>query len=274
MRMLAFVPFALVLAAPAAVAWECPHREARNLDLAASGIRTLEVRARAGELTIRGASGESISVRGDACAGSAADLAEIRLVQSRRGDVLTLAVEMPESSSWSDEDAPRMLDLALSVPARLALVVADSSGDAEVRGVASLSFVDSSGELEIEAIAGQVDVTDSSGEIEVRDVGALRIGADSSGDIVARNVRGPVEIEVDSSGEITLEDVQGDAIVEQDSSGEITFERIRGSARVGRDSSGGIVADEIGGDFIVQHDGSGGIRHERVAGRIDIPRAD
>ena len=274
MRLVALFPFALVLVAPAAAAWECPHREARNLDLAAGGIRTLEVRARAGELTIRGAAGESIAVRGEACAGSAAELADIRLVQSRRGDVLTLAVEMPESTSWSDEDAPRTLDLALSVPARLALVVADSSGDAEVRGVASLSLVDSSGELEIEAIAGPVDVTDSSGGIEVRDVGALRIGADSSGDIAARNVRGPVEIEVDSSGEITLEDVEGDAVVEKDSSGEISFERIRGSARVGRDSSGGIVADGIGGDFVVRHDGSGGIRHEGVAGRVDVPRTD
>ena len=273
---LALLPFALLLVAPAAQSWECSHREARNLDLAAAGVRTLEVKARAGELSIRSAAGDQIAVRGEACAGDAASLAGIRLVESRRGDVLTVEVQMPESESdrWFDGDAPRTLDLALTVPARLALVVADTSGDIDVRGVASLVLADSSGDIEIDSIAGAVEVTDSSGGIEVRDVGSLRIPADSSGDIAARNVRGPVEIEVDSSGDITLEDIEGDAIVEQDSSGEIAFTRVRGSARVGRDSSGGIVADGIGGDFVVRHDGSGGIRHERVAGRVDVPHGD
>lgn len=268
---------ALILAAGAAapaVAWDgCEHREPRKLELAADGVRTLVVRARAGSLAIRGGSGAGIVVRGTACAGKASDLAGIRLVPTRSGDTVTLAVEMPEDKGWGA--LQRSLDLELDVPARLALRVQDTSGDADVRGVASVEAEDSSGDLGIEAIAGDVSVRDSSGEIELRDIGGnVRIPSDSSGDITVREVRGNVGIDEDSSGSIAIADVGGDATVGSDSSGDIEFERITGSATVDRDSSGGIEADDVGRDFIVRADGSGGVTHDRVRGRVDIPDQD
>ncbi|HET9483592.1 MAG TPA: hypothetical protein VFO79_06525 [Xanthomonadales bacterium] len=267
----------LILAASAAFparAWnDCEYREPRNLDLAADGVRTLVIRAQAGDLAVRGGPGNTVAVRGEACSSDADQLASIRLVQSRSGDTLTVAVEMPEHSGWGN--LQRALDLDLTVPSRLAVRLQDSSGDVEVRGVASVTAEDSSGDLEIDAIAGDVEVRDSSGEIVVRDAGGnVRIPSDSSGDITVRGVLGSVSIEEDSSGSITIAEVGGDARVDTDSSGDIEFERITGSAEVGRDSSGAIEADDIGRDFVVRSDGSGGISHDRVRGRVDIPDQD
>jgi len=264
----------LVLAAPAAHAWDgCEYRAPRNLDLAAEGVRTLEVRARAGALSIRGGS-DSIRVRGEACANEEAMLPMIQLRQERHGDRLLLVVEIPddEESDRTWGNSYRTLDLELAVPSRLALEVQDSSGEVEVREVASLAITDSSGEIEIATIAGNVEVTDSSGEIDVRDVGGdFRVPTDSSGDITAHGVRGNVEIEVDSSGSIVLDDVGGDATIGTDSSGDIELERIIGSVRIDNDSSGDIEARDVGRDFVVKSDGSGNIRHNGVKGLVDVP---
>ena len=269
-------PFAclvsLVFLAPAAQAWEpCAHREPRTLDLAAEGVRTLVVRAKAGSLAVRGGPGQSVAARGESCSSDAEALPAIRLLQQRSGDTLTLTVEMPEVDS-DRGNRQRSLDLVVDAPARLALVVQDSSGETEIRGLASVSAEDSSGDIGIESIAGDVTVRDSSGSIEVRTVGGrVLIPADSSGDITVRDVRGDVEIEQDSSGGIALTDIGGNARVARDSSGEIEFLRLTGGAEVGSDSSGGIDAREIGRDFIVRHDGSGGISHDGVRGRVDVP---
>ena len=240
----------LVLAglAPAFAQERCAFEAPRNLDLAADGVKTLEVNARAGALTIRGEPGRSqLRVRGTACAGSREQLAQIRLVQRREGDRLVVTAELPESGDWSA--GQRSLDLELRVPARLALDVRDSSGDALIERVASLRVQDSSGDLRIADIAGAVRVQDSSGSVDVRDVDALRIPHDSSGDIRAAGVR-------------------GDAIVDVDSSGAIEMRRIGGDVRVGQDSSGSILAEDVAGDFTVERDGSGDIEHRRVRGQV------
>ena len=269
----------LALAAPAALAWDgCQYRAPRNLDLAAEGIDRLELRARAGSLTIRGG-GKAVAIRGEACTSEEAILPQVVLRHERHGSTLRVWVEIPGDNengwaSWGDDEY-RALSLDVTVPSRFALEVQDSSGEAEVRDVASLRIADSSGELEIEAIAGHVQVTDSSGEIDVRDVGGnLSIPADSSGEITVRGVRGNVEIDVDSSGSIVLEDVGGDATIGTDSSGDIEFDRITGSARVDKDSSGDVEARNIGRDFVVRSDGSGDVRHQGVKGLVDVPDED
>ncbi len=260
----------LLLGAPACAGDDCEFRAPRNLDLAADGVKTLEVRAAAGELEIRGEPGlTQVRARGEACASREADLAQIRLLQRREGDRLVVAVEMPENDGWFD--GQRKLDLELRVPSRLALQVRDSSGEAEVAHVAALRMHDSSGELRIADIAGDVRVQDSSGSIEIENVGALHVTSDSSGDIRASNVRGDAVVDVDSSGSIELRRIGGDARVGEDSSGELRFSDIGGSVAVGTDSSGDIVAENVARAFTVERDGSGGIEHHDVRGEVRIP---
>lgn len=243
----------LVLAAvsPAWAQDGCAFSAPRNLDLSANGVKTLVVRAAAGKLEIRGEPGLSqVQVRGVACSSDKDDLEQIRLVQRREGERLVVTAELPEMSGIFNGE--RKLDLELRVPARLALDVSDSSGEASVERVAALRIQDSSGELRISDVPGAVRVDDSSGSIDVRNVGSLHIPDDSS-------------------GEIRVSGVRGNAVIDNDSSGTIEMRKIGGDARVGEDSSGDIVVEDVAGDFTVERDGSGGIEHRGVRGAVRIP---
>ena len=270
---LIILPFVLFATGCMANWNDCEHTAPRDLDLDAGEITTLEVVARAGSLDIRGETdARQVIVRGKACAASAELLAQIRLVERREGERLIVTAELPENDSgWGSNDYSR-LDLTLTVPAHIALKVNDSSGAADIRNVASADVEDSSGELRLSDIAGDVAVADTSGAIVIERIGGnVLISSDGSGGIEIDDVAGNAVIREDGSGEIVLRQVRGDAVVEEDGSGSISFTTIGGDARVDEDGSGSIEADDIGRDFVVGRDGSGGIDHSNVRGSVRIP---
>ena len=231
----------------------CRYEEPRTATLDGAGLERVVVKALAGSLVIVGKSGlNEVRVEGIACAGKQDHLESIRLVTERTGTTATIEVEIPETN-WSlfSGSSPR-LDLEVEVPHGVALDVRDSSGAMEIRGVGSADVQDSSGEIVIEDVSGDLRIDDSSGSIEVSDVsGDVRL-EDSSGSIEVRRVGGSVVVDRDSSGSIEIEKVQRDVLVRRDSSGSIS------------------VADG-GGNFTVERDSSGSIRYENVKGRVDIP---
>lgn len=236
LRLLSALPLVLVsiaACAPAAAGAQ-DYTAPRSGTASARGASLVRVHARAGALRILGRPGISeVRVTGTARASRRGDLDGIRLVTRREGNEVQVSAEIPEQHGFLG--GQRALDLVVEVPAGIPLDVTDSSGEVEVRGVASLRLDDSSGEVDVDGVAGDVWVRDSSG--------ALRI----------RNVRGGVVVDEDSSGEIDVRDVARDVLVRED-------------------SSGGIRVDRIGGSFTVLHDGSGGIEVGRVAGGVRIPR--
>ena len=244
----------LSLAAPPTPAWNdwCQVRAPRDATIDAGGAESLRVEARAGSLRIVGERGlDRVIVQGRACASDRETLEAIRLRADRSGREIRVVAEIPEHSGLFSHGGGG-LDLEMRVPASLAADVTDSSGEAEVHGVASLRIEDSSGELRIRDIAGEVRVHDSSGELQVEHVGGLVVDDDSSGSIRVRDVRGAVLVRQDSSGGIDIRDVGG-------------------SVTIGKAGSGGVRVDNVRGDFTVERIGSGGIEHSRVGGRIDVP---
>jgi hypothetical protein len=226
-----------VLATGSAQAWNCAHE--RNLDatLDLADAQTLTVRAAAGDLVVNGRAGLSEArIRGKLCASNEEWLDEAR-IDTVGGRDAEISVALPDSSGWSLMGSRYVyMDLEIDVPEGLALDISDSSGD-----------------IDIERIAGGVVLDDSSGDIELKDIG---------GDVLVRR---------DSSGSIYGRNIEGSARVERDSSGEIEFREVRGDFVVERDSSGDIVADTIGGDFRVLKDGSGDIEVRGVEGDVEIP---
>jgi hypothetical protein len=244
----------LSLAVPSASAWDdwCRVRAARDATVDAGGADALRVVARAGSLRIVGERGlDRVLVQGKACAPDQESLAGIRLRADRSGREIRVIVEIPEHD-WRFSQGGGALDLEIRVPASLAADVSDSSGEAEVTGLASLRMDDASGDLRISDIAGEVRVLDRSGELLVEHVGSLIVEEDASGSIHVRDVKGAVLVREDASGEIDIRDVGG-------------------SVRIGKSGSGGVSVDNVRGDFSVDRIGSGGIRHSRVTGRIDVP---
>jgi DUF4097 and DUF4098 domain-containing protein YvlB len=251
---------------------DCRHSAERSASVDAAGITKVVIGAGAGDLKVRGQPGLSqIQAKGQACASKEDLLAKIQIESRREGSTLYLKTLMPtvEGGNFLSHSYAT-LDLAVQVPDAAIVDLEDSSGDLELSRVKSAIVADSSGDIDIEDIAGELDVTDSSGDIEIeRIAGNLKV-KDSSGDMQLREIQGQVEIPIDSSGEISI--VQAGAVhIHQDTSGEIVIRRVNHDVRIDTDSSGGIDVAEVGGNFSVGADGSGGIRVAKVVGTVELP---
>jgi hypothetical protein len=245
----------LGLASASASAASCKHRADRAAELDAGGVTTVEIYALAGDLQVTGGDRATISATGDACVSKKGMLDEIDITIRRTEDRVKILAEMPDTSEetgdrWSRQYA--VMDLEIQLPAGVAVVISDSSGELEVANLAA------------------AEISDSSGGIEIRDIaGPVLIPRDSSGDINMERV-GDVTIQVDSSGEIDIREAASVTIA-NDTSGDIIIRNVQGSVLIGNDSSGTISARNVGGDLIVENDTSGGIRYDRIAGHVSVP---
>lgn len=271
------IPLLLLTLVPAtAFAWgdDCRFKADRAGGVDARGLEKVVIRTGAGDMKVVGnAAAVRVEARGVACATSQAALDHTRISVRREGNVAIVETLLPHDAredSLDDDDDRGYIDIGIALPANLPVEAMDSSGDARFQDLQQLTLQDSSGDLEIQRIAGMADVSDSSGDLEIREAGGVRV-RDSSGDIELEEIRGDVEIELDSSGDIRVSGVSGSARVRQDSSGSMRFENVSGDVEVDSDSSGDIEAKRVGGSFTVREDSSGSIEHEAVGGSVTVP---
>lgn len=227
----------------------------RNAVVDASGARAVEVEAAAGTLRVEGKAGlRQVQVTGTARASSQQFLNKIKLIAERRGDVVFIKADIPDSD-WRagfHDDYSAALDLVIQVPQGINANVSDGSGDAKILNVGSLEAADGSGDFSLDGAAGTVRITDGSGNLTIENVGGDVEVSDGSGDIEVRNVTGSFTVESDGSGGIYATDVRGSVVVENDGSGEIEVSK-------------------VGRDFKVQSKGSGSIDYSAVSGKVDVP---
>ncbi len=254
----------------------CEFRAERKVGIDAAGVTKIVLRTGAGDLDVNGrANTTRIEAHGMACAARQELLDKVQLTVRREGDVVYLETQLPQAEggwSWGKNDYAH-IDLNVALPTLIAVDAVDSSGDASFEDLKSLTLQDSSGDLELERIAGTVDVGDSSGDLEIDNAGSVRV-RDSSGDIGIGHVQGDVEVLADSSGDIEVRQIEGSVRIEQDSSGGIRVEGVRGNVTVESDSSGDIYAGRVRGDFTVKEDSSGNVGHEAIGGKVSVPRDD
>jgi hypothetical protein len=260
--------FSAALAAIAlpAAAWEggCDAIADRQAEVDAAGAERVEVLAGAGDLQVTGRSGTQVHATGRACASDEDELARVQVRAERDGAVVRVVADIPRDT----EDA--YLDLRIDVPEGVPVRITDSSGDLRVRHVAALDLRDSSGDVEIEDVPGEVKVEDSSGDVDIDDaIGSVTL-EDSSGELYLTSV-GDTHVVSDSSGDIRISRA-GAVRIDVDSSGEIVCRDVTGNVSVGEDSSGSIQVSNVGGDFTVNSDGSGDIEYADVAGSVSVPR--
>jgi hypothetical protein len=251
---------------------DCEHSAPRTGNSAGPGIERVVVEAGAGDLVVRGGSGQDVTVDGKACASTTKLLDQIKLEIRRDGNTVYVRTVLPEMNvNLFGLSHSARLDVTVAVPKAATLKIEDSSGDMEVTDVHSATIADSSGDQTLERIAGDLDVADSSGEIKIAGVGGgLRL-KDSSGDVDVNEVAGDVVVDVDSSGDLDIRRVTGGVHILNDSSGDIEIHDVKRDVTIDDDSSGGILVQDVGGNFTVGSDGSGGIRYERVTGSVRVP---
>ena len=247
----AAAPFLIGTAAHAQ--WSTPYSAPRNAVVDATGAKSVEVEAGAGSLRVEGKAGlRQVQVTGTARSSSQRFLAQIKLIAERRGDVVFIKADIPDSDSNRDDDYSASLDLVIEVPQGINAEVGDGSGDTKILNVGSLDASDGSGSFSVIGAAGSVRITDGSGDLTIKNVGGDVKVNDGSGDITVRNVTGSFTVESDGSGGIYATDVRGSVVVEND-------------------GSGSIEVNKVGKDFTVESKGSGSIDYADVSGRVDIP---
>lgn len=237
---------ALAVAAPVAASdWGCAYSAERRASIDATGASRVVVIARAGDLAVRPATGAVVLGTGRACTSSEDDLRETQLTARRDGDVIYVEAVLPgEKKGFGRFYAS--LDLTVEVPGGLPVDIDDTSGDIEAHDVRVEKVNDSSGDIELRGIGGDVEITDTSGDVSVAKVaGRVRV-QDSSGDIVIDGAR-EVVIPSDSSGDITVEHIAGDVRIERDSSGDIRIKDVGGNVQLLSDTSGEVKVSHVKG---------------------------
>lgn len=254
--LLIVVSVSLDLATPSysIAAWggDCKHSRDVNREVSLGDASLLKVVAGAGTLKIVGGKRDSISIDARLCSDSKEQLEQMSVSDEMSGDTLEIETRFSQGGFRKKSWQSASINLTLTVPDSVAMDVSDSSGAAQLEGLLSLVMFDSSGELTIKDIAGDVDVTDSSGALTIKDV------------------RGGVAV-TDSSGAIDVKNVLNDLVVRVDSSGGIDAKNIGGDVLVKRDSSGAIDVTDVVGDFTVAKDTSGGIRYDNIGGKVSLP---
>ena len=226
--------FAMFTVSLANAAGDDDYQEARNLNLAASGISALEVEAGAGSLEIIGVSGTDEIVvtatilvpEDDADKARKKINSHLVLSLEKKGNRAVLTGYFKDGF-MNFGDSP-LVQLEVRVPQELDLIVDDGSGSIVVENVAgNIELEDGSGSISMVNVGGNVEIDDGSGSISVEGVrGDLFIG-DGSGSIKVREVAGSVTVD-DGSGSINVSDVEQDLIIEDDGSGSLNFSNIGG----------------------------------------------
>ena len=247
---------ALQFAASPAFAWfgddDCEFGADRQATLPTEGITTLEIIARAGDLTVKPASGPAIDGSGRACASSQALLDKTHIRTSRDGSAARLFVQVPDEPGVLDRGYVT-LDLTVAVPAGISVKIVDTSGDIDVSGIQLAAITDSSGDIVFRDSSGDLEVNDSSGDVRLTNVAGAVTLTDSSGDLQIDSVRS-LRIVRDSSGDIRIVRVAGNVVIENDSSGDIEIDHVDGSVEVVADSTGERAIADVKGPITVPED--------------------
>jgi hypothetical protein len=280
MRIAAITALSLTLGAGSAFAgglfddMDCKHTAPRKGASPAAGISRVVIHADSGFLKVDGTPGATqIVASGTACTSDEDFLDRITLTMRRAGSDLHITTDIPDKTVIFGFFSAR-LDLGITLPAGLPVVIDDDSGWIKLSNTGSATIDDDSGAIEVVNLRGDLTIRDDSGAIEVDNVTGNVAIEDDSGEIVVKNVGGNVEIE-DDSGAITVAKVQGSLRIREDDSGSITVQNIRRDVLIDDDGSGSVDVADVGGNFTLGHkSGGGGIDYARVAGRVRVPEKD
>ena len=212
------------------------YTETRDLAVDADGVDTLVINAGAGGLDVVGVDDlDRIEVRAtiiipDADADDGQRIIEKDLEVTLERDASQVVLKSEFQGRFWGSDSNARVDLEVSAPSSLALLIDDGSGS-----------------MDVSNFSADVRIDDGSGSIDVQTVGALKID--------------------DGSGSIDISGANGDVYV-NDGSGSITIDSVAGSVTID-DGSGSIRVSDVAEDLIIVDDGSGSLSYSDVRGTVD-----
>ena len=242
------------------------HHSQQELTIDAATLTAFDVEAGAGSLVISGSDNATdITVVADIYTDKRnRDNYQLELTDS--GKTAFLVSKIKSSSGFWQGDSPH-IDLKVTVPSHMMLMLEDGSGAASISNIhGAVDIKDGSGELTIKGIKSDVTVNDGSGGLYVSEVIGNVAIVDGSGGIELSEIDGNVDID-DGSGSIYAKEISGSAMFE-DGSGDLTVRKVDGVITID-DGSGDIDVEQAGGLKILDS-GSGGLRVKKVKGGFEI----
>ncbi|GAA0716532.1 DUF4097 family beta strand repeat-containing protein [Dokdonella soli] len=266
--------FLIGLVPALAAANECKFTAQRDFDVDAAGLKTVAFALGSSDVVVEGAPDlAKVEVRARACASDQAWLADLTVDQQRSGDRVTITPHEGRDTNWSwFHSSYAYIELHVRVPAKLAIDIKSSSGDADVRNVAALAFDAGSGDLRVDRIAGTLTTHAGSGDVTGAGIGSLDVRGTGSGDITLRDVHGDVKVAHVGSGDLHFANVGGSVDIGSVGSGDVSVDHAERDVTVDSIGSGDLSVSNIGGNFTVRSRGSGDVNHRDVRGSVSVPR--
>ncbi|HEX3070584.1 MAG TPA: hypothetical protein VHX14_18595, partial [Thermoanaerobaculia bacterium] len=231
---------------------DCQEFAERSAVQSAKGVTRVVIIGRAGFLHVEGRAGAEIRATGHACAAIEELLVGIRLSASRSGSQVTIEAHVPKQESSLFASAPR-LDFTVTLPAGIAVDVADTSGDLIIRDTGKTRVAVALDDVNIRDVKGNVTVQARSGAIDID------------------GVSGDVRVPSNPSGAVRIARVGGSVTIDQHGSGSIEVRNVKRNLAITVDGPGAVAVSDIGGDFTLGSKGSGSVDYERVTGRVTVP---
>lgn len=200
----------------------------QQLTLSAANLKLLDTEAGAGNLSIVGSdSATDITVDAEIFAYSADDFT---LTLENKGSKAELVARASNSNNWQVNSPGPKINLTITVPSSLGLIIDDGSGSIDIKQVSGdIEIDDGSGSIEISG-GKHIEIEDGSGSITVNNTqGDLKVD-DGSGDIYANEVLGTVTID-DGSGSINVNGA-GALVIEDSGSGGLQIKNIKGKVEI------------------------------------------
>jgi hypothetical protein len=262
-----------------------------------SGVRVLRVENPRGRVSARPAGDARLHIVALKVAraperGQARELAAGTRVESRReGDRYSVKVQYPQRTTvkvdlWDllrdDLSLPSVeVELALEVPAGVALELVAASGDLETEGLAApQSLKTASGDIRVTGARGPVEISSSSGDVVAGSSGRLRLRT-ASGDIEIEQAGGPLEAR-STSGTLVVRQA-ADSLDLACTSGDIEVDRAPRGIKVAttsgeisvRGASGRVAASSSSGDIrLVLVAPLGAVEASSVSGSVGVRLAE
>lgn len=184
--------------------------------------------------------------------------ARVRVVASRHGNRLTVAVERVGVRFWGTPED--QADLELWVPRSTSLAVDAGAGPVTVEGIHSRVAVETgSGNITVRDGSGPLSLEAGTGTIRVEDCESAASLETGSGTIGVTGVRGRLDMET-GCGDIEAIGVTGLLRIET-GSGSIRVERLRGDLALEGGSGGAVLRDLVASRLAVEF-GSGDVEVE------------
>ncbi len=224
--------FVMLLLPVVALADDCAHEEILDIDLPASAVERLDIKAGAGSLQVLGDSADGqIHLHGRVCASRKSLLEGVALRHALRDGTQLIETVIPDTDATFWTSNYLRLDLTVTLPAGLPVSIDDGSGDVQVSGTGALRLEDGSGSARIDGVEGGVVVRDGSGDLRISQVNGDVEVKDGSGALFIADIQGRVDIR-DGSGSIDVQDVAAEVTIHEAGSGSVAVQRVNALTQV------------------------------------------